>query len=51
MARPAKAGVDYFPMDTYFYTDDKIKILRAEFGAKGMYLLSDLLCDLYAKDG
>lgn len=51
MARPIKDGVLYFPKDTDFYYDDKIRILRAEFGAKGMYLLDYLLCDLYGKNG
>lgn len=51
MARPLKDGADYFPKDTAFYQDDKIRLLRAEFGAKGMYLLDYLLCDLYGKNG
>lgn len=51
MARPLKDGVDYFPKDTSFYTDDKVRILRANFGAKGMYLLDYILCDLYSKNG
>lgn len=32
MARPLKDGVDYFPKDTDFYADDKVRLLRAEFG-------------------
>ena len=44
-------GVGYFPKDTGFYHDDKIRLLRAEFGAKGMYLLDYMLCELYEKDG
>ena len=51
MARPIKDGVDYFPMDTDFYNDDKVRLLRAEFGAKGMYLLHFLLCECYGKNG
>lgn len=51
MARPIKDGVDYFPFDTNFYTDDKVRLLRAEFGAKGMYLLNYLLCEIYGKNG
>ena len=51
MARPLKDGVDYFPKDTDFYGDDKVRLLRAEFQAKGMYLLDYLLCDLYGKNG
>ena len=51
MARPLKDGVDYFPKDTDFYGDDKVRLLRAEFQSKGMYLLDYLLCDLYGKNG
>ncbi len=51
MARPIKDGVDYFPKDTNFYSDDKVRLLRAEFGAKGMYILDYLLCDIYGKNG
>ncbi|MBQ9229221.1 MAG: DUF4373 domain-containing protein, partial [Eubacterium sp.] len=38
-------------MDTDFYNDDKVRLLRAEFGAKGMYLLHFLLCECYGKNG
>ena len=51
MARPIKDGVSYFPKDTAFYDDDKVKLLRAEYGAKGMYLLDYLLCECYGKNG
>ena len=51
MARPLKDGVDYFPKETDFYADDKVRLLRAEFGSKGMYLLDYILCDLYGKNG
>ena len=51
MARPIKDGVSYFPKDTAFYDDDKVKLLRAQYGAKGMYLLDYLLCECYGKAG
>ena len=51
MSRPMRDGVDYFPKDTDFYNDDKVRMLRSEFGIKGMYLLDYLLCDLYGKNG
>ena len=51
MARPYKDGASYFPKDTDFYYDDKVRLIRAEFGAKGMYLLDYLLCELYRQDG
>lgn len=51
MARPMSDGVGYFPKDVGFYHDDKIRLVRAEFGAKGMYLLDYILCEIYGKDG
>ena len=51
LARPIKDGVDYFPKDTDFYSDDKVRLLRAEFGAKGMYMIDYLLCEIYRKNG
>lgn len=51
MARPIKEGVDYFPFDTNFFNDDKVKLLRSEFGAKGIYVLVYLLCEMYGKNG
>nr|DAK97120.1 MAG TPA: protein of unknown function (DUF4373) [Caudoviricetes sp.] len=51
MGRPRKDGVDFFSLDTGIFRDDKVKLLRAEFGAKGMYLLIWLLCEIYEKNG
>lgn len=51
MSRPIKDGVDYFPLDCAFFRDDKVRLLRAEFGAKGMYLLMCILCEIYEKNG
>lgn len=51
MSRPRKDGVDFFSLDTGIFRDDKVKLLRAEFGAKGMYLLIWLLCEIYEKNG
>lgn len=51
MARPLKDGVDYFPKDTSFYNDDKVRLLRGEFGVMGMYVLDYLLCEIYGKNG
>ena len=33
MARPRKDGIDYFPFDTDFFSDKKIRILKSRFGA------------------
>ena len=51
MSRPLKDGVDYFPKDTDFYADDKVRLLRGEFGVKGMYILDYILCEIYGKNG
>ena len=51
MSRPMKDGVDYFNKDCDFYQDEKVRLLRAEYGAKGMYLLDYLLCEIYGKTG
>lgn len=51
MSRPLKDGVLYFSKDTDFYENGKVKLLRGEFGAKGMYLLDYLLCELYRGKG
>lgn len=50
MARPPKDGVDYWNEDCYFYSDNKIRLLRSEFGANGMYMLNYILCEIY-KEG
>ncbi len=31
MARPHKAGIDYFPLDTSF--NDQVELLKLEFGS------------------
>ena len=51
MARPIKDGIDYFPLDVDFFQDDKIRLLKAEFGAKGITILVALLCDIYRTNG
>ncbi len=47
MARPIKDGMVYFPKDTDFYSDKKVRLLRSEFQAKGMYLLDYLMCEVF----
>lgn len=51
IARPIKDGVDYFPVDTDFFQDEKVRLLKAEFGAKGLVILLALLCDIYRGNG
>lgn len=47
MARPRKKGLDYFPLDIDFFSDKKIKILKARFGADGITIYVYLLCEIY----
>ena len=39
MARPQKAGIDYFPMDVDMDQDDKILLIEAEHGVEGFGIL------------
>lgn len=50
MARPIKTGIDYFPFDVEFFSDDKIQLIESEFGMKGGYIAIRLLCKIY-KEG
>lgn len=47
MARPRKSGIDYFPFDTDFFSDNKIRILRARFGVDGLAVYIFILCEIY----
>jgi hypothetical protein len=51
MARPTKIGLDYFPMDTDFFDDDKIQFLSARFGLKGESICTRLMCKIYRDRG
>lgn len=51
MARPIKDGVDYFPFDVDFFQDKKIRILKSEFGSKGIAVLIALFCEIYRTHG
>ena len=51
MPRPIKDGFLYWSKDTGFYNNDKVRLLRSEFGAKGMYMLDFLLCELFGNKG
>lgn len=46
MARPHKAGIDYFPLDTSF--DNNIELLKMEFGARAIGVLIGLYQKIYA---
>lgn len=47
MSRPQKNGLDYFPLDVTFFSDPKIKILKARYGVDGISIYIYLLCEIY----
>ena len=47
MARPRKEGVEYFSFDVDFFSDKKIKVLKARYGADGIAIFLYLLCEVY----
>ena len=47
MPRPQKRGLDYFPLDTDFFSDNKIRILKARYGVNGIMVYIYLLCEIY----
>lgn len=49
MPRPAKLGLDYFPLDTTILNDIKIRRLKRQFGADAFLLYISLLCDIYSE--
>ncbi|EOF30174.1 Lin1244/Lin1753 domain-containing protein [Enterococcus faecalis] len=49
MARPAKEGLDYFPLDVGIFEDEKIEAIAGEFGIKGELTVIKLLCAIYKK--
>lgn len=50
MARPAKKGLNYFPLDVDIFEDRKIRILTSRYGGNGYALYVYLLCQIY-KEG
>ena len=51
MARPFKDGLEYFPLDTTFFMDDKIRLLKNEYGLNGVSVFLYLLCEIYRTSG
>lgn len=47
MARPIKYGLDYFPFDVDFFSDEKLYAISGEFGIKGEITTIKLLCAVY----
>ncbi|MFY9378775.1 MAG: Lin1244/Lin1753 domain-containing protein, partial [Acutalibacteraceae bacterium] len=46
MARPAKDGVDYFPLDVHL--DDKFKFIEIKFKLEGFAILIKLFQKIYS---
>ena len=52
MARPKKVGLDYFSLDTNFFSaDPNIKILKSRYSSDGIVLYLYLLCEIYREHG
>ena len=51
MARPQKEGLDYFPLDVGFFSDRKVKIIKARYGADGLAVYLYILCEIYKDKG
>ncbi len=51
MARPQKEGFDYFPLDTDFLQNDKIRLLKAEFGPNAIVVLLNIWSKIYKENG
>ena len=47
MARPIKNGLDYFPFDVQFFSNDKLLAVSVEYGLKGEISVVHLLCAIY----
>lgn len=42
-------GLEFFPIDTGFFDDDKIALIEGQFGIKGSYVAVRLLCKIYSE--
>ena len=49
MARPIKDALLYFPFDTDFFSNTKIRVLRGRYGTDGISVYLYLLCAIYSK--
>ena len=48
----SKEGIGYFSFDTdFFHTDKKVKLIKSEFGSKGVVILIYALCAIYSDKG
>lgn len=51
MARPARKGLGYFPLDTDFLRDRKIRRLSQKFRSQGVITYIAALCEIYESRG
>lgn len=49
--RQYKDGVDYWNFDVDFFSNKKVRLLRGEYGIKGVYILIYLLNEIYRGKG
>lgn len=49
--RPIKQGIDYFPLDTSFFSDVKIRKIARACGPNAASVLICLLCNIYRDNG
>ena len=48
----SREGIRYFSFDTdFFHTDNKIKLIKSEYGSKGVVILIHTLCAIYSDKG
>ena len=47
MSRIQATGISYFPIDVDFFSDKKVKILKARYGADGIAVYLYILCQIY----
>ena len=51
MARPRKAGLSYFPLDSDIFADKDIRALISRFGSEGFTIYAYILCAIYRDEG
>ena len=49
--RPIKQGIDYFPLDTGFFQDVKVRKIMRACGPNAVSVLISLLCNIYRNNG
>lgn len=47
MSRTQSQGIEYFPFAVDFFSDNKVKILKARYGADGIMIYMYILCCIY----